>query len=520
MREQFRTHRGMSLFLIAFSALVVTVHFDLLSHVAYAFERGRLQADLEHLEGIDSPEIAALETISHAYGIIAEVVKPSVVYIESISNNVAFNRELQKMFGEENFQPRPSTGTGSGIIIDRDGYIVTNNHVVEDSETVRVILADGRRFRAQIIGTDPMTDLAVIKIDADRLHPARLGNSEAMKVGHIVLAIGSPFRLGHSVSHGIISAIGRSNVDVDIDYQNWLQTDTPINPGNSGGPLINTRGEIIGINTAIATESGGNQGVAFAIPSNTIARIAAKLKSGSRIVRGYLGVQIEPVDPRIASAYGLEEAGGVLIRGVVEDAPAAQAGLKRNDIIRAINGRMLRSNEDLTHAIAATDPNTDVDLTVWREKQEIQLTVTVAAQPSGFSTRGSIRELNRRGRSKGDERTRHNRERGSRKSEEAADRSQFQEWGFSATTVSPKLARHFKLDEDVETGALITRIDPVGDAYDARLRQGDVVVRANGRRIRTARELKQALTQEAIRKGVRLRVRRGADDFDTVLQVR
>ena len=521
MKKQLKANRALLLIFVLTCALSALHHFDVLGHVSYAFERGRLRADLDHLQQIDASEVVALEQVSHAFSVIAQAVKPSVVNIAAVSSNDALNRKLEEMFGENRFQPIPKTGTGSGVILDDDGHIVTNNHVVEDAESIHVTLHDGRRYRAQVVGTDPMTDIAVIKIKAEKLHPARLGDSDRMKVGHLVLAIGSPFRFGHSVSHGIISAIGRSDVEVNIDYQNWIQTDAPINPGNSGGPLINARGEVIGITTAIATESGGHQGVGFAIPSNKIARVAAGLKTGRKIVRGFLGVGIKPVDPQVAGAYGLKAAGGVLIDAVGRKTPAARAGLKSEDIILEVDGVAMHTREDLQELIAETQPGNPLDLTVWRNRETIKLTVTVGVQETGFSTTGSLRDLDRWHKSR--ERD-SDAEGNSRKKPRPPNKSEnpvrFDPLGFQATTVSPELARRYKLDDRVENGALVLEVDPTGEAYAAGLRTGYVVIRAGGRRVRNARQLEQVLTQEAIAKGVSVRVQKGKTSFLTVLQIR
>ncbi len=267
------------LFIVALTA-TVAYHVDLVGRAAYAFERGKLQADLEHLGAIDSADVASIETLSHAFNIIAEAAKPSVVHVRALTTNRRLRERLPEEM-RENFRPRPRTGTGSGVIIDTEGHIVTNNHVVSGAEVIRVSLDDGRHYDARVIGSDPKTDLAVIKIDADRLHPATFGDSDRMKVGYIVLAIGSPFRLDHTVSHGIISAIGRHDVIPGIDYQGFLQTDAPINPGNSGGPLLDRHGRVVGINTQIISRSGSSAGVGLAVPINIAKMVVpALIKDG------------------------------------------------------------------------------------------------------------------------------------------------------------------------------------------------------------------------------------------------
>ncbi|MEK6644475.1 MAG: Do family serine endopeptidase [Planctomycetota bacterium] len=460
--------------------------------------------------------VADLERLSNAFANVSEAVKPSVVHIKAVSINKAMNRELQRMLGDENFRPMPTTGTGSGIIIDEDGHIVTNNHVVANSRTIYVTLADGRKFTGHVVGTDPKTDLAVIKINGDRLTPAKLGDSERLRPGQIVLAIGSPFRLGHSVSHGIISAMGRSedSIDVDIAYKNWIQTDAPINPGNSGGPLINTRGEVIGINVAIATESGGHQGVGFAIPSNTVARIASALKNGEQVVRGYLGVLIKPVDDRVAEAYGLGDVSGAFITGVVsDDSPAAKAGLQAEDIVLRVAGKGVRSQADLQEQIATYKPGAEVELDVWRKGQKSKMTVTVGLQPEGFSTRTPTQPS----------RVDPHQRKDSDDEEQADDDSsngRFGEFGFEAETLTPALARKYKIDTDSAVGVLITRVDPTSEAYECGLKARQIIVSANDKPVITVADLHEVLTREVVAKGVRLKYRIETDFDYLVLRVR
>ncbi len=506
--------------------------------------------------GPDAQSVARLEQLSDAFASIAAAVKPTVVNISSVATNRRLNRELREAFPDGTFQFFPVTGTGSGVIFDADGFIVTNNHVVAGADAVRVTLADGRKLRAEVVATDPKTDLAVIRINAKGLKAARFGDSDAVRVGHIVLAIGSPFRLGHSVSHGIVSAIGRNDdIDVDIDYKNWIQTDAPINPGNSGGPLISARGEIVGINVAIATDSGGHQGVGFAIPSNTVRRIANMLKTGEKVVRGYLGVEIDPVDEQTASGYGLSEVAGVLIRRVGEDSPAARGGLKSEDIVLSIDGRPVRSREQLQQIIAETSPGSTVALKVWRKSREQTVRVTVMEQPRNFRTTISLNELNRQrgadssGATKsgggessesesadepgavddsgdgmnapagGDEAPGADELREGGASDSSRERSE-SAWGFEGATLTPELGRKYRLPSSLEDGVLITSVDPASEAWACRLRRGMVIVRANDKPVRLLDDLAAALTPEALARGVRLKLRDRTDEYYLVLRVR
>jgi serine protease Do len=478
------------------------------------------EAATERPPGLDEGEIAGLERFSNAMNVIVEGVKPAVVHIQAIRTQESLSKELQDLFAEKDIQLPPVAGTGSGVIIDEDGHIVTNNHVIADAQVVRVTLVDGRKYRAEVVGTDRMTDVAVLKIAAGHLHPVRFGDSDKLKAGNLVLAIGSPFRLTHSVSHGIVSALGRTDVQVDIDYQNWIQTDAPINPGNSGGPLINMRGEVVGLNVAIATDSGGHQGVGFAIPSNTVARVAQQLKSGEKIVRGYLGVVIKQVDPKIADAYGLGAGKGVFIEGVGRDSPAAKSGLKPEDIILAIDGKDIETREKLQEFIAGSKPETTAELTVWRNGGKQTLSVTLGAQPEGFSTTGTVRDLNRRDTKEGREQKETREKRPT--ADPAAEVSggmEFKELGLTAATISPELARRLKISDNIELGAVITEVRPAGEAYLAGLAKGQVIVEANGKPINNVTDLGRMLTGDALAKGVRLRIRVGEDTFYAVVQV-
>ncbi|HWL92736.1 MAG TPA: trypsin-like peptidase domain-containing protein [Phycisphaerae bacterium] len=528
-------------------AVALTFHADLIGRVSYALEKGKLEAEFDHLENINLTDILPLEQLSHAYSVIADAVKPSVVFVQALTENSAEFKELEKKLGRYNIQPEPSIGTGSGVIVDEEGYIVTNNHVVEDADDLRVILSDGRRYYAKVVGTDPKTDVAVIKIKADNLIAARLGDSDRTKVGHIVLAIGSPFRLGHSVSHGIISALGRSNVDVDIEYQNWIQTDAPINPGNSGGPLINARGEVIGINCAIATESGGHQGVGFAIPSNVVKNIARQLKTHKRVVRGYLGVGIKTVDQAVAGAYGLQQVAGVLIEQVGSGSPAAHAGLMAEDIIFSISGQKLSSIEQLQQIVAGIQPDSSVDMSVWRKGEVKTVPVKIGRQPDQFSTNGALGEYIPNAHRDGHEEPTEGQEgayferNGGGGSDESildsvgepdADRESdsdphrdtepsatFDEAGFQAATLSPDLVERYGLDAEIASGAVVTQVSPTREAFFARMRAGQVITEADGQPVHGVGDLRKILTDEAVAKGVRLRLRWRSSEFRAILRV-
>lgn len=470
-----------------------------------------------------SGDIGLLERLSNAYSAIAEEVQPSVVSIKAMTINEEVNDELRRMFGDENLQPIPMTGTGSGFIIDDAGYIVTNNHVVEDAGRVQVTLQDGRDFLAEVIGTDKMTDIAVIKISADDLKPCRLGDSDAMRVGNIVLAIGSPFKFGNSVSHGIISAVGRTNVDVNIDYKGWLQTDAPINPGNSGGPLINTRAEVIGMSVAIATESGGYQGVGFAIPSNVIRRIADTLKKGKKVVRGYLGVALRPVNRAVAEAYGLDAAYGALIQDIIdesEDSPAVKAGMQPDDIILKVDDRRVRDVEDLQDLIAQMPPGTKARFNIWRQNHSKMVTVEIGKQPPNFSTQASRFDTSTRDESSSKEPGESDSGKPEQKAQSELGAEYVDRLGIYAATLTPELRKRFRIRDEVEAGAIITQVDPLGEGFAAELRRGFVIQAVNDDEIASIGDLKHALDQLKDARSARMEVQHGRGIGRVVVRLR
>lgn len=285
-----------------------------------------------------------------------------------------FGDFFRRFFGDIPDRELKQQSLGSGFIIDKDGYIITNNHVVEDADEIKVKLADGREFDAKVIGRDPKTDLALIKISSifKNLPTLSLGDSDAIRVGDWVLAIGNPFGLEHTVTQGIISASGRA-IGAG-PYDNFLQTDAPINPGNSGGPLINLKGEVIGINTAIVA---GGQGIGFAIPINVAKSIVDQLKEKGKVTRGWIGVSVQTITPEIARAFNLKEQNGALVADVVPGGPADKSGIKRGDIIISLNGKDVDEMSDLPKIVADTPIGKTVDVRIIRDGKEIILKITV-----------------------------------------------------------------------------------------------------------------------------------------------
>ena len=292
---------------------------------------------------------------------------------------------FRHFFGDDFSSPfnipreRREQSLGSGVVVGKNGYILTNNHVIQDAEEVKVFLHDGREKTAEIVGADPKTDIAVLKIEletGEQLDPVSLGNSDRLRLGEVVLAIGNPFGVGQTVTMGIISATGRANVGV-ADYEDFIQTDAAINPGNSGGALVNMNGELIGINTAIYSRSGGYQGIGFAVPVNMARSVMDSLVRFGKVERGYLGVMIQNVSPDMAKVFDLDKPKGALISDVVEDSPAEKAGLKRGDIIFEMDGKEVEDAADLRNMVAQTSIGTKVDLGVVRDGKRIGLTAKI-----------------------------------------------------------------------------------------------------------------------------------------------
>ncbi|MDP3707494.1 MAG: trypsin-like peptidase domain-containing protein [Polaromonas sp.] len=284
-----------------------------------------------------------------------------------------------KFFFGDQGSGEPQAGLGSGVIISASGYILTNNHVVEGADEMEVILNDTRKAKAQVIGTDPDTDLAILKINLDKLPVIVLGDSDALQVGDPVLAIGNPFGVGQTVTGGIVSALGRNQLGINT-FENFIQTDAAINPGNSGGALVDVNGNLMGINTAIYSRSGGSMGIGFAIPVSTAKQVLDSIVRDGQVTRGWIGVEPQDLNPELAATFGLDpvaaKTGGVIITGVLQNGPAAQAGIRPGDVITAVDGKPVRNVSQLLTAVAALKPGTPAPLTVLRKGRQSELAVT------------------------------------------------------------------------------------------------------------------------------------------------
>jgi serine protease Do len=369
-------------------------------------------------------------------------------------------------------QPREffQRGMGSGVIVDAEkGYILTNAHVVADADTVDVITHDDRKFTAEWVRTDPQTDLAVLKIQAEKLTAAPLGDSDRMQIGDWVLAIGAPEGLEQTVTAGIISAKGRTT-GRSGGYENFLQTDAAINHGNSGGPLVNMRGEVIGINTAIVSRVGAYAGIGLSIPSNMARNIMDQLIESGQVTRGYLGVVIQDVDEGLAESFELPSRKGALVSQVAEDGPAAEAGIQAGDFITRINEEAIESVNDIRNTVAAIQPGSKARLTLWRDGKKKQLTVTIGEQPAEMRT-----AMGRPG------------------PDGAAEKS-VEKLGLQVATATPEALEKLGYD-DGQKGVLIEQVTPGSPAAEKGLRPGELIRKVGNRTVATAGQFARAVSQ-------------------------
>ncbi|GAB4390565.1 MAG: DegQ family serine endoprotease [Thermodesulfovibrionales bacterium] len=397
---------------------------------------------------------AALASAGRDFAAVADAVSPSVVNISTIRTLGRGDREdaFSEFFGDF-FSPFydlqkkwTEQGTGSGVIVSPNGYIITNNHVVAGADRIKVTLYDKRVFTGKVVGADPKTDIAVVKISASELPTAPWGDSDRLRVGEFVLAIGNPFGLSHTVTLGIISAVGRANVGI-ADYEDLIQTDAAINPGNSGGPLVNGDGDLIGINTAIFSKSGGYQGIGFAVPSNMARLIMEQLVQKGKVTRGWLGVTIQELTPELARKFGHGSSGGVLLDEALKGSPADRAGLRRGDIVLDFDGKPVESPSALRNMVASYFPGKKVPLRILRDKKVMKLTVTVGELPPDLESPSA---------------------------EPASESSRDAFYGLSVITLTEDMARQLDLARD-ETGVVVVRVRRGSAAEEAGLKRGDVI---------------------------------------------
>lgn len=435
------------------------------------------------------------------YAEVVSHVTPAVVTVRSersvpASQNPLLNDPtLREFFGDrlpqgpQNGRERRQRGMGSGVIVSADGYILTNNHVVEDARQITVEMTDNRTYSAKVIGTDKPSDLAVLKIDASGLPVLPLGDSERVRVGDVVLAVGNPLGIGQTVTSGIISAKGRSTGLSDGSYEDFLQTDAAINQGNSGGALVNTSGELIGINSQILSPSGGSIGIGFAIPSNMARSVMDQLIKTGKVRRGQLGIVVQKVTPEMAESLNLSNPRGLIVSQTQPGSAAERAGIKRGDLIVSINGSPANDPNTFRNLVAAIQPGTEVTLTTMRGGSEQRVRAVLGESSVKVD----------------DE----------RKTGESARNGETGKLGVSVTPLTPELASQLELPKGSQ-GLLVNEVDPDGPAADAGLRRGDVIEQVNQQPATTGAELRAALDRAGSRPVLLLVNRQGTSIFVTV----
>ena len=423
---------------------------------------------------------------------LAEKVKPGVVNIQVVKKvkNIGFGlRNFGSPFGEKDpfgdffgpfFEGNPprdfeQRGVGSGFVMNKEGYILTNNHVVEDADQIKVKLANGKEYDGKIVGRDPKTDMALLKIEgASDLHPLKLGNSDDLKVGNWVMAVGSPFGLEQTVTAGIVSAKGR--VIGSGPYDNFIQTDASINPGNSGGPLINMKGEVVGINTAIIASG---KGIGFAIPINMAKEIAPQLEQKGHVTRGWLGVGIQEVTPELAKSFGLSEKKGALVAEVFSNSPAEKAGIERGDVILEFDGKEVADSKDLPRLVASTPVGKSVTLKLSRDGKVLDRQVKI----------GEMEE----------------------KAEVAKAPSSNKSLGITVQNLTPDIAKGLGLKK--ETGVVVTRVEPGSPAANAGIQTGDVIQEVNRKPVKDVNDFAQKVEKAKDQNSVLLLLQRGQNNL-------
>jgi serine protease Do len=457
---------------------------------------------------IDRAITKPAEEMGKAFAMVAAHVRPAVVSV--YSEKVLKYRESPFPYGDDFFRQffgdqfpqqqvppreyrRSLRGMGSGMILDREGHILTNHHVVKEMDEVSVQFADKRKFEAEVVGADPRTDIAVIKLKGsppDDLQTVGFGDSDALEVGDLVVAIGAPFGLTQTVTTGVISAKGRSDVGI-TDYEDFLQTDASINPGNSGGPLLNMRGEVVGMNTAIATGIGQFAGVGFAIPSNMIQTLLPRLIKGESITRGQLGVLIQPVTNELAKEFGLSDTKGALVAQVGKDSPADQAGIKAGDVILRYNGREVANTQSLRNEVAATMPGTKVNIELVRDGKMETVTATIGQLEAEVSSQAPPSK---------------------------EGQLELAKLGLTVQTLTPDLAR--QLDIQTGKGVVITAVEEGSVASLANLQHGDVILEANHQEVASVDDLEQVLAKAKDKDSVLLLVNHQGTAVFVLLKMR
>jgi Do/DeqQ family serine protease len=444
---------------------------------------------------------ASAQSVQNSYADLVSRVSPAVVTIRSTERARSAQQfpfmddpQFREFFGDRVPQqqrpPQRVEGVGSGVIVNPDGYILTNHHVVDGALEIKVELTDNRTFTAKLVGSDPPSDLAVLKIDAASLPTLSLGDSDKVRVGDFVLAVGNPLGIGQTVTSGIVSAKSRTTGLSDGSFEDFLQTDAAINRGNSGGALVNTTGELIGINSQIMSPSGGNIGIGFAIPSNMAKAVMDQLMKTGKVRRGMLGVTIQSVDADLASSLNLPAARGAIVTSVQTGGPAERAGLQRGDVIIAINKQPVVDNNTLRNLVAGMPPGSKVDVTALRNGHDQNFQVPLAELPD-------------RQRPDSEEETSSTGPAGNEK------------YGMALQPFIPGTAQRYGLDPD-DQGLLVGKVDPNGSAANAGIRQGDLIQEVNRQPVRSATDFSAAVQRSGARPALVLVKRRNAVIYVTL----
>ena len=477
-----------------FVGLVLSSHLDIINQLPAKSQ-------------ISSKSVEILTQLSDAQSEVAAAATPSVVNI-STTRVIKSSEEMpldlfddpffRRFFGDE--FPHPNVpkehkeqSLGSGVIVSEDGYIITNNHVIEKAQEIKVLLSNKKDYKAKLIGADPKTDIAVIKIDVKGLTALPWGDSNKLKVGEIVFAIGNPFGLNQTVTRGVISAVGRANVGI-ADYEDFIQTDAAINPGNSGGALVNVRGELIGINTAILSRTGGYQGIGFAVPSSMAKQVMDSLIRYKKVVRGWLGVSIQEVTSDLADEFGVKDLKGALVSSVMKGSPAEKTGIRQGDVILQYNGKLVEDTGHLRNMVSQTPIGTTVKVKLFRKKKEVEVEVVISELPNKLAE-ATLRE-------------------GEPEENNEGESSALA--GLGVRELTPDLARHFGLEEN-EKGVVVVKVDPSGRLFEAGIRPGDILLQINQRNISSLDEYKIIIQKIKAKERLLLLIRRkGQDLFVTV----
>ena len=471
----------------------------LLGGITY-YTLGRITGQSKSLPNAFAPNVPRqiLET-GRAFSEIVRAVSPAIV---NISTTKVVRREAQPFFEDpffDFFSPFHEFGSpkkfkerslGSGVIVSADGYIVTNNHVVEKADEIKVTLIDKKTFKGRIVGADPKTDIAIIKIEATGLPTLTWGDSDKLQVGEFVLAIGSPYGLSNTVTMGIISAVGRANVGI-ADYEDFIQTDAAINPGNSGGPLVNINGELIGINTAIFSRTGGYQGIGFAVPGNMVRLVMDQLLQKGKVTRGWIGVTIQELTPELAQEFGLKKTKGALVSDVGKDSPAAKAGIMRGDVILEFNGREVKDVSSLRNMVAQSKAGSEITLKILRAGKEFTVKALITELPK------DVAEV---------------------VPEQLPDNPELKALtGLTVMDLSKEIIRQLGFNKD-EKGVVVVKVEAGSSADDAEIKKGDVIKEINKKAVNSSEDFNRIATNVKTNDSVLLFINRNGKKFYVILR--